>query len=406
MEVEGSTTFSMGVNCSYVGMERPWRVLESSARIQSFKSISVAWVDELVGAVRLTNLLKILRKISKIVEIKSRDINITRHPKFNRTLNFPRSPCPATPPRTPRHPGHGWKVVPALPTGTMTTPPPKQNLPREVCTTTAHHPNWANNPPTDPTTSMDAPVNVVQRWQGPAADAAESSFARTAVPRISPLVGPQREIRTLAKSTFAGSTRLATDGPKKPDQKKSLHDQINTSALTTPRVLHGLRAVTCVSQSTAPQSSTAVQRAVADLAYLADTESFVPAFIGDQTSTTSTEAPRAGVVPRWQDLATSVQNVRFCAKKKRQRGANVLTHRGPSHLGEVGQHSAAAEAVPLTLAARLTTGNDLSFRGRGGDLFVRGKLTPAAAASGVCDFSTPDAANDQLDTPNDQGKKL
>ena len=81
MEVEGSTTFSMGVNCSYVGMERPWRVLESSARIQSFKSISVAWVDELVGAVRLTNLLKILRKISKIVEIKSRDINITRESK-------------------------------------------------------------------------------------------------------------------------------------------------------------------------------------------------------------------------------------------------------------------------------------------------------------------------------------
>ena len=50
MEVEGSTTFSMGVNCSYVGMERPWRVLESSTRIQSFKSISVVWVDEMVGA--------------------------------------------------------------------------------------------------------------------------------------------------------------------------------------------------------------------------------------------------------------------------------------------------------------------------------------------------------------------
>ena len=78
MEVEGSKEFPMDGNCSYVGMERPWRVLESSARIQSFKSISVAWVDELVGAVRLTNLLKILRKISKIVEIKSRDINITR----------------------------------------------------------------------------------------------------------------------------------------------------------------------------------------------------------------------------------------------------------------------------------------------------------------------------------------
>ena len=68
MEVEGSKEFSMDHNCCYVGRERPWRVLESSTRIQSFKSISVAWVDELVGAVRLTNLLKILRKISKIVE--------------------------------------------------------------------------------------------------------------------------------------------------------------------------------------------------------------------------------------------------------------------------------------------------------------------------------------------------
>ena len=50
MEVEGSTTFSMGGNCCYVGRERPWRVLESSTRIQSFKSISVVWVDEMVGA--------------------------------------------------------------------------------------------------------------------------------------------------------------------------------------------------------------------------------------------------------------------------------------------------------------------------------------------------------------------
>lgn len=328
----------------------------------------------------------------------------TKHSKFNRIV-YPRSPCPATPPRTPRHPGHGWKVVPALPTGTMTTPPPKQNLPHEVCTTTSHNPKWAKNAPTDPTTSMEAPVNVVQRWQGPAADAAESSFARTVAPRISPLVGPQREIRTLAKSTFAGSTRLATDGPTKPDQKKSLHDQSNTPTLATPRALHGWRAVTCVLQSTAPQSSTAVQRA--DLAYLADPESFVPAFIGDQTSTTSIEAPRAGVVQRWQDPATSVQNARFRAKKKRQKGTNVSTHGGPNHLGEVGQHSSMAKAVPMTLAARLTTGNDLSVRGRGGDLSVCGKLTHAAAASGVCDFNASDAANDQLDTPmNEQGKNI
>ena len=50
MEVEGSTTFSIGGNCCYVGRERPWRVLESSTRIQSCKSISVVWVDEMVGA--------------------------------------------------------------------------------------------------------------------------------------------------------------------------------------------------------------------------------------------------------------------------------------------------------------------------------------------------------------------
>ena len=76
----------------------------------------------------------------------------------------------------------------------MTTPPQKQNLPHEVCTTTAKNPNWANNAPT----SMEAPVNVVQRWQGATADAAgaaESLLARTAAPRISPLVGPQRENR-------------------------------------------------------------------------------------------------------------------------------------------------------------------------------------------------------------------
>jgi hypothetical protein len=35
-------------------------------------------------------------------------------------------------------------VLPALPTGTKTTPLPKQNLPHEVCTTTANDPNWAN----------------------------------------------------------------------------------------------------------------------------------------------------------------------------------------------------------------------------------------------------------------------
>jgi len=50
MEVEGSTTFSMGGNCCYVGRERPWRVLESSTRIQSFGSM----VDEMVGGVAVT----------------------------------------------------------------------------------------------------------------------------------------------------------------------------------------------------------------------------------------------------------------------------------------------------------------------------------------------------------------
>ena len=141
------------------------------------------------------------------------------------------------------------------------------------------------------------------------------------------------------------------------------------------------------------------------MADLADPErSFVPTFIGDQTSTTSIEAPRAGVVQRWQDPATSVQNARFRAKKKRQKGTNVSTHGGPGHLTEVGQHSL-KHSYPL--AASLTTGNDLSFDGRGGDLSVRGsggKLTHAIAASGVFDFTASDAANAQLDTTNDQGK--
>ena len=100
------------------------------------------------------------------------------------------------------------------------------------------------------------------------------------------------------------------------------------------------------------------------------------------------------------------QNARFCAKKKRQRGANVLTHGGPGHCSKVGQHSSTAKEVRMTLAASLT--NDLSFRGRGGDLFVRGGggiLTHTTAASGVCDFTASDATNDQLDTMNnEQGK--
>jgi len=50
MEVEGSTTFPMGGNCCCVGRERPWRVLESSTRIQSFGSM----VDEMVGGVAVT----------------------------------------------------------------------------------------------------------------------------------------------------------------------------------------------------------------------------------------------------------------------------------------------------------------------------------------------------------------
>jgi hypothetical protein len=146
------------------------------------------------------------------------------------------------------------------------------------------------------------------------------------------------------------------------------------------------------------------------VADLADPESFVPAFIGDQTSTTSIEAPRAGVVQRWQDPATVVQNARFSAEKKRQRGANLLTHGGPGHRSKIGSHSSTAKAVPMTLAASLTTGNDLSFRGRGGDLSVRGKLTHAAAASGVCDFNVSDAASGQWEGApmNDQqeGKRF
>ena len=82
MEVEGSTTFSIGGNCSYVGMERPWRVLESSARIQSFKSISVVWVDEMVGAggYKFIEILRVFFRRAPSWRIIGPDLVVDRDP--------------------------------------------------------------------------------------------------------------------------------------------------------------------------------------------------------------------------------------------------------------------------------------------------------------------------------------
>ena len=69
-------------------------------------------------------------------------------------------------------------------------------------------------------------------------------------------------------------------------------------------------------------------------------------------------------------------------------------HGGPGH--EFGQHFSLAEVVPMTLAACLTTGNDLSFRGRGGDLSLGDsgdKSIHFTAASGVFDSTVSDATN-------------
>ena len=92
----------------------------------------------------------------------------------------------------------------------------------------------------------------------------------------------------------------------------------------------------------------------------------------------------------------------------------LLFHIDPDYDGhQVGQHFSLAEAVPMTLAACLTTGNDLSVRGRGGGAVsgcdCGGELTHATAVPGVFDSTTSDATNDQVkvDPPpiNVQGKK-
>ena len=95
--------------------------------------------------------------------------------------------------------------------------------------------------------------------------------------------------------------------------------------------------------------------------------------------------------------------------KKKAKGGTVQNHGGPGHLGEGGQNSSAAEAVPMTLAACLTTGNDLSVRDRGGGALSvsdrGGELTRATAASSVFGSTTSDATNDQVDPPmNEEGK--
>ena len=80
----------------------------------------------------------------------------------------------------------------------------------------------------------------------------------------------------------------------------------------------------------------------------------------------------------------------------------LLFHIDPDYGGhQVGQHFSLAEAVPMTLAACLTTGNDLSVRDRGGGALSvsdrGGALTRATAASSVFGSTTSDATNDQVD---------
>jgi hypothetical protein len=101
----------------------------------------------------------------------------------------PHSTGHSTLPGTP----DGWKA----PTGTTTIP--KAN--HKVCTTPANPSNLVKNPvknaPTDNLPGnlpalLEAPANVVQRWQHPVATAAEASSAR----RVSPPVVAQSETRT------------------------------------------------------------------------------------------------------------------------------------------------------------------------------------------------------------------
>ena len=88
----------------------------------------------------------------------------------------------------------------------------------------------------------------------------------------------------------------------------------------------------------------------------------------------------------------------------------LLFHIDPDHGGhQVGQHFSLAEAVPMTLAACLTTGNDLSVRDRGGGAVSGcdrgGELTHATAVPGVFDSTTSDATNNQVDlSTNVEGK--
>jgi hypothetical protein len=94
--------------------------------------------------------------------------------------------------------------------------------------------------------------------------------------------------------------------------------------------------------------------------------------------------------------------------KKKEYGHIGPNYGGPGH--EFGQHFSLAEAVPMTLAACLTTGNDLSVRDRGGGAVSGcdrrgGESTHATAAPGVFDSTTSDATNNQVDpSTNVEGK--
>ena len=84
--------------------------------------------------------------------------------------------------------------------------------------------------------------------------------------------------------------------------------------------------------------------------------------------------------------------------KKKEYGHIGSDYGGPGH--EIEQHSSLlAEAVPRTLAACLTTGNDLSVCDSGG------KSIHVTAAPGVFDSTTSDATNNQVDpSTNVEGK--
>ena len=84
----------------------------------------------------------------------------------------------------------------------------------------------------------------------------------------------------------------------------------------------------------------------------------------------------------------------FFSSKSNLLKSILLFHIGPDHGGpghKVGQHSSAAEAVPMTLTVCLMTGNGLAVRDCGGESIH------ATAALGKIDSTASDATKNQLD---------